>query len=92
MLQYKDKPLVLSGDGRCDSPGQSAKFCTYSLMDIESKVIVHTESIDKREVGLRSPNMEKEGFVRSLQYLLPKIECKEIITDASSSIRKYLCM
>ena len=92
LLQYKDKPLVLSGDGKCNSPSQSAKFCPYSMMDIESKVILHTVTIDKREVGLHSPNMEKEGFVWSLRYLLPKIECKEIITDASSSIRKYLCM
>ena len=41
----KDKELILSGDGRCDSPGKSAKFCTYSLMDLESGLILHTESI-----------------------------------------------
>ena len=29
----KGTPLQLPGDGRCDSPGYSAKYCTYSLMD-----------------------------------------------------------
>jgi len=29
----KDKELVLSGDGQRDSPGKSAKLCTYSFMD-----------------------------------------------------------
>ena len=31
---YKDCHLALPGDCRCDSPGSSAKFCTYSLMDL----------------------------------------------------------
>ena len=87
----KDKELVLSGDRRCDSPGKSAKFCTYSFMDLESGLILHTETIDKREVALQSPNMEQEGFVRSMRYLLPLVKCKEVITDASSSIRHELC-
>ena len=34
--------------------------------------------------------MEKEGFVRSLQFLLPKISYKEIITDALTAIRSEL--
>lgn len=91
MDQVKGKELILSGDGRCDSPGKSAKFCTYSIMDTETGLILHSETVDKREVALQSPNMEKEAFVRSLQYLLPRIKCKEIITDASSSIRHELC-
>ena len=36
MDTMKEKELILSGDGRCDSPGKSAKFYTYSLMDLES--------------------------------------------------------
>ena len=35
-------------------------------MDINTDYILHTETVDKREVALQSPNMEKEGFVRSL--------------------------
>ena len=86
----KNKDVILSGDGKCDSPGKSAKYCTYSLMDIDTGYILHTETVDKREVALQSPNMEKEAFVRSLQFLLTHISCKEIITDASTSIRREM--
>ena len=88
LVQNKD--IVLSGDGRCDSPGKSAKYCTYSLMDIDTGYKLHCETVDKREVGLQSPNMEKEAFVRLLQFLQSRIWCIEIITDASFSIRREM--
>ena len=47
-LQGKD--LVVSGDGRCDSPGSSAKFCSYTIADIESDIILHTETVTKAQV------------------------------------------
>ena len=62
--QYKTKDLVLCGDGRYNSPGKSAKFCTYSLMESEDNVILHFVKIDKCEVDLCSPNMEREGMVK----------------------------
>lgn len=34
-IKAEGKELVLGGDGRCDSPGHSAKFGSYSLMDLE---------------------------------------------------------
>ena len=75
----------------CDSPGSSAKFCSYSLMD--SKVL-RVEAIDKREVQLQSPNMEREGVKCALNFLLTKldksVQIEEIITDASSSVRTTL--
>ena len=85
------KDLVLCGDGRCDSPGKCAKFCTYSLMESESNVILHFENVDKREVDLQSPNMEREGMIRSLDFLKEKrLKVVELITDSSSSIAKTL--
>lgn len=59
-------------------------------MDIDSGKILHAETVDKREVRLQSPNMEKEALTRSLNFLLPRIKCTEIITDASTSIRNEL--
>ena len=66
------------------------KYCTYSTMEIDTHSRLHVETVDKREVALQSPNMEKEGSVRSLQFLLPKLCCKEIVTDSSSVIHNKL--
>ena len=85
--------MVLAGDGRCDSPGKTAKFCTYSVMVSDTNHILHFENIDKREVALRSPNMEREGMRRCLDFLLAKgLTVEELITDASSSVAKMLGM
>ena len=78
------------GDGQCNSPGKSAKYCIYSLMDINTGNILHSETIDKRKVTLQSPNMERETFVRSLQFLQTQISYNEVITDASTSVRKEM--
>ena len=87
LSEYKGKSLVLCGDGRCDSPGKSAKYCTYSLMESESNKILHVETIDKREVNLKSPNMEREAFKRSMDYLISRgIKISEVVTDASPTV------
>ena len=78
---------MFCGDGRCDSPGKSAKYCTYSMMESESNKISHIETIDKREVNLKSPNMEREAFKRSTEYLISRgIKITEVVTDASTAV------
>ena len=60
-------------------------------MESEDNVILHFVNIDKREVDLRSPNMEREGMVRSLDFLIEKqLKIVELITDSSSSVAKTL--
>lgn len=44
--------LILAGDGRCDSPGFSAKYCTYSLLDTATNLIVHTETLKLSDVSI----------------------------------------
>lgn len=80
-----------SGDGRNDSPGFSAQYCTYTVMDYDTGDILNIAIVDKREVGLKSPNMEKAAFLRCLQALHDgNVKVKEVITDAHPSIRAYL--
>ena len=45
------KSVTLAGDGRCDSPDSSAKYCTYSVLDIDTNTIIHAETFDKRNVS-----------------------------------------
>ena len=88
---YHSKTVSLAGDGRCDCPGNSAKYCTYTLLDIDSGTIVHMETVDKREVSLHSPNMEREAVSRAIKYLQENdVTINEIVTDASSAVRKML--
>ncbi|KAJ8026489.1 hypothetical protein HOLleu_31320 [Holothuria leucospilota] len=83
--------VVISGDGRNDSPGFSAQYCTYTTMDYHTNDILHVAVVDKREVGLKSPNMEKAAFISSLQFLQENnLKVKEVVTDAHPSIRAYL--
>jgi len=82
----KDEEVIASGDGQSDSPGHSAKYLTYFLMlSGQEEYIIHIECLDKREVGGKSPNMEREALKRAINYLKNVINLKEVVTDASSS-------
>lgn len=50
LAKLSGESLVVAGDGRCDSPGTCAKYCSYTLMDTETMMVVHTTTVDKREV------------------------------------------
>ena len=91
LISLKNINVVIAGDGRCDFPGKSAKFCTYSMIEKDKNLILHFEVVDKREVGLKSPNMEREGLIRALNFLKQHITIEELITDASTSVHKTLC-
>ena len=43
--EANSKRTQLLGDGRCDSPGFSAKFCHYTFMLADTKEIVQTELV-----------------------------------------------
>lgn len=88
LKQYDD--LCLCGDGRNDSPGHSARYCVYTLMEHASKVVVDMAVVDKRETGGNSVVMEKEGLRRLLDKMASVLPFSELATDASSSIMKLV--
>uniref|UniRef100_UPI00358FD4B1 uncharacterized protein n=1 Tax=Myxine glutinosa TaxID=7769 RepID=UPI00358FD4B1 len=60
-LQAERRGLMFGGDGRCDSPGHSAKFGSYAIMELVAKVIIDVELVQCNEVP-SSCHMEKEGL------------------------------
>ena len=87
---FKNESLVLSGDGRTDSPGSSAKYCLYVMMHIFLNVILDVEVVDKREASGTSTLMEKIGCKRILERANSVLNISELVTDVSSTIIKML--
>ena len=81
LVFLRDEGLHLSGDGRFDSPGYSAKYCTYSIMDSVKYLILDYNLVQTTETG-SSVAMEKEGLRRCLDSLLAHdAQILSIVTD-----------
>lgn len=84
MLQNSilDYNFLISGDGRNDT-----KYCTCTMMDDQSKKIISLITMDKRETGKKSCNMEKACFMKSMNDLLEHhVNIEEVVTDAHIQI------
>ena len=85
-----EKMMILTGDGRMDSPGFSAKYCVYTIMDHFLNTIIDIEVVDKRGAGGASTTMEKMALKRLLERMMVKLDLSEITTDASATIMKLV--
>ena len=50
LAEHHGRDFVVVGDWRCDSPGSSAAFCTYTIMEQNSDAILNTTTVSKSEV------------------------------------------
>ena len=88
LQQIRDRrsPINVCGDGRCDSPGHSAKYGTYTLLDETSGKVVDFSLVQVTEVS-SSNAMEYEGCKRSLNKLLgQRIPVRCLTTDRHVTI------
>lgn len=70
-----------------DSPGHCAQYCTYTMMDNASKKIVSLITLDKRQAAGKSGNLEKAGFLKSMNMLAEQeVSVSEVVTDAHMQI------
>ena len=46
----ENTPLILGGDGRADSPGHSAKFGTYSMIELNHNVVLDIQIVQVRNL------------------------------------------
>lgn len=44
-LQTEDGGIVCGGDGRADSPGHSAKYGTYTMMELRKKAVIDIQVV-----------------------------------------------
>ncbi|XP_066271347.1 uncharacterized protein [Branchiostoma lanceolatum] len=85
-LKRRDN-VVLLGDGRMDSPGHCAQYCTYTTMDNDTKAIVSVEVVDKRETQRVSARTEKAAFQKMMGKMeAERVPVKEVCTDAHPQI------
>ncbi|XP_028408273.1 uncharacterized protein LOC114530875 [Dendronephthya gigantea] len=82
--------LVISGDGRHDSMGHSAKYGAYTIFCCTSAEIIDFSLIQRNEVG-SSPAMEFEGFQRCLNFLLAEgLDISTFVSDRHQTIAKHM--
>ena len=59
-----NKKLVLGGDGRCDSPGHSAKYGSYSFIDLNSNKVLDVQLVQVSNVYF---NMGTQTILQAAQ-------------------------
>ncbi len=78
------------GDGRFDSPGKSAKYCTYTCISPVTKKIVSSVTIQTRN-GKGSAPLELEGFKQCHEQLLAdKYHISVVATDRNQQLAKWV--
>ncbi|CAG2187080.1 unnamed protein product [Mytilus edulis] len=88
LQQLHGKQLILGGDGRCDSPGFSAKYCTYTFMDSATGVIPDFSLVQVSETT-SSNKMELIGFqISAVPYRHVQIR-KAMATDHSDKKHQF---
>ncbi|XP_010767710.1 uncharacterized protein [Notothenia coriiceps] len=83
--------IHLTGDGRCDSPGHSAKYGGYTVIEQRINKVLDTQLVQSNEVT-SSNACELEGLKRCLTLLTEthELDVASMVTDRHKSIAKYL--
>ena len=83
------KNLILCGDAQFDSPGFSAKFCTYTIMDCETDKVVDTIIVQK---GQYEGELETQACRELLDILITedKLDIAKFVNDRHKGIAKMI--
>ncbi|XP_064461908.1 uncharacterized protein LOC135372144 [Ornithodoros turicata] len=93
LAELRGQPVELVSDGRCDSPGFSAKYMTYSFLASSVNKVIYSVQIQVGECEQvrSSVSMEKHALVTGLADLRAEgIQIASLTTDRHSAIRKYM--
>ncbi|XP_018108036.1 uncharacterized protein LOC108711131 isoform X2 [Xenopus laevis] len=85
-----EQAAVLAGYGQFDSSVDSAKYCTFSMMDSVSKKIVDF-AIEQVGPGKNAGTTEQIALKKCLDNLEAKgVDIKVLATNQNSSVRKFM--
>ncbi|KAH6921057.1 hypothetical protein HPB50_027950 [Hyalomma asiaticum] len=80
---------TVAGDSRADSPGYSAKYGVYSLLETNINRIINIQLVQSNEVA-SSGHMELEGLKRALTALEESdVRVTQVVTDRHPQVRRY---
>lgn len=90
-IEGMGRSVRLAGDARCCMLGHTAKFASYTMMELETGKVLDFKLVQSNEVQ-NSYAMELEGLRRSLNYLTCEnnIRVTDLVTDRHSSVKKYM--
>ncbi|CAN8017337.1 unnamed protein product [Ixodes persulcatus] len=82
--------LTIAADGRADSPGHSAKYGTYTMLDADDNKVIHVETVQSNESG-GCYHMELEGLKRSLSiFEAHSLIVAILVTDRYPQLNAWL--
>ena len=80
--------ITVSGDGHFDSPGWSAKYCTYSIMNNATGAIMDFFVVQR---GMYFGDLETEGCKEVLRNLTEKgLKIKNFVSDENTKVAKMI--
>ncbi|XP_060585693.1 uncharacterized protein LOC132741518 [Ruditapes philippinarum] len=90
LMACRGQDVRVGGDARCCSPGHTAKYGSYTLMDLDTGLVLATELVQSNEVK-NSNAMELEGLKRAISTVQDGgVKLSDITTDRHLQVRKYL--
>ena len=84
--------LRVCGDARSDSPGYSAKYSSYTIMDMKTGLIVDQQLVSLADEAIESSvAMETEALERSLDFIiLSGLKIETLATDRHTGVQSLM--
>ena len=84
--------LRVCGDARSDSPGYSAKYTSYTIMDMKTSLIIDQQLVSLADEAIESSvAMETEALDRSLEFVISNgLKIQTLATDRHVGVKSLM--
>ena len=88
--KIRGQGLLVGGDGRSDSMGYSAKYGSYTTVDLKRNKILHVDLVQSNEVK-SSAHMDLKGLQNTVKFFKDSgLKLSALITDRHRQIQKWV--